>query len=218
LSGVTIENPSSVSIDVNVQVGADTVVEAGVRLRGQTTIGPDCRIGAGSILRDCEVGADVQILPYVVAQDTRIGPSAWIGPFARLRQQSIVRERVHIGNFVELKNTLMEAGAKANHLSYLGDSTIGGGSNIGAGTVTCNYDGVNKHPTHIGEDVFVGSNSTLIAPVRIERAAYIAAGSVITDNVEEEALAIGRGRQVNKPGWVKKRRQKMAGKTAQEKA
>jgi bifunctional UDP-N-acetylglucosamine pyrophosphorylase / glucosamine-1-phosphate N-acetyltransferase len=218
LSGVTIENPPSVSIDVNVEVGADTVIEAGVQLRGQTTVGPDCRIGAGSILRDSEVGAGVRILPYVVAQDTRIGASAWIGPFARLRQNSTVGENVHIGNFVELKKTVMESGAKANHLSYLGDSTIGAGSNIGAGTITCNYDGINKHPTHIGEGVFVGSNSTLVAPVRIERAAYIAAGSVITANVEEEALAIGRGRQENKLGWVKKRRQKMAEKSGQEKA
>lgn len=218
LSGVTIENPDSVSIDVDVEVGADTVVEAGVQLRGKTSIGSDCRIGAGSVLRDCKVDSSVRVLPYVVAQDTQIGPGASIGPFARLRQQSVVGEGVHIGNFVELKKTTMDARAKANHLAYLGDSTIGSGSNIGAGAITCNYDGVHKHPTRIGEGVFVGSNSTLVAPVNIGESAYIAAGSVITEDVEGGALAIGRGRQANKPGWVKKRRQQLSDNTAPEKS
>jgi bifunctional UDP-N-acetylglucosamine pyrophosphorylase / glucosamine-1-phosphate N-acetyltransferase len=145
-----------------------------------------------------------------VAQDTQIGPGALVGPFARLRQQSVLGEGVHVGNFVELKKTTMGAQAKANHLTYLGDSTIGGGTNIGAGTITCNYDGLHKHPTEIGSGVFVGSNSTLVAPLRIGHAAYIAAGSVITDDVEEEALAIGRERQVTKSGWVRKRRAQLA--------
>lgn len=210
LSGVTIENPDSVLIDAHVEVGADSIIEAGVQLRGNTKIGTDCRIGTGSVLRDCDIDTGVHILPYVVAQDTQIGPGAWVGPFARLRQQSVIGEGVHIGNFVELKKTTMGAQAKANHLTYLGDSTIGGGTNIGAGTITCNYDGLHKHPTEIGRGVFVGSNSTLVAPVRIGEAAYIAAGSVITDDVEGEALAIGRERQVTKPGWVKKRREQLA--------
>ena len=166
LSGVTIENPASVSVDVDVEVGLN-LLEAGVQLRGKTTIGPNCSIGAGSILRDCKIDSEVRVLPYVVAQDTQIGAGAWVGPFARLREQSVVGEGVHIGNFVELKKTTMGAKAKANHLAYLGDSTIGSGSNIGAGAITCNYDGVHKHPTRIGEGVFIGSNSTLVAPVSI---------------------------------------------------
>ena len=167
LSGVTIENPDSVLVDVNVLVGIDTVIGAGVQLRGNTTVGANCRIGAGSILRNCAIEDKVEVLPYVVAQDTRIGKAAWVGPFARLRQNANLGAGVHIGNFVELKNTTMEAGAKANHLAYLGDAAVGAGTNIGAGTITCNYDGVNKHRTEIEEGVFVGSNSTLIAPIRL---------------------------------------------------
>jgi bifunctional UDP-N-acetylglucosamine pyrophosphorylase/glucosamine-1-phosphate N-acetyltransferase len=129
-----------------------------------------------------------------------------VGPFARLRQNADVGPDVHIGNFVELKNTVMAPGAKANHLAYLGDASIGSGSNVGAGTITCNYDGVHKHRTEIEDGVFVGSNSTLVAPVRLGSGSYVAAGSVITDDVEPDALALGRERQVNKPEWAKKRR------------
>jgi bifunctional UDP-N-acetylglucosamine pyrophosphorylase/glucosamine-1-phosphate N-acetyltransferase len=209
LSGVTIENPESILIDVGVTVGADTLIGANVQLRGQTRVGTNCRIGAGSILRNCVIDNDVEILPYVVAQDTVIGRGAFVGPFARLRQKSDVGPEVHIGNFVELKNTTLAAGAKANHLAYLGDSTIGTKTNVGAGTITCNYDGVNKHRTEIEENVFVGSNSTLVAPVRLGAGAYVAAGSVITTDVEADALAIGRGRQENKPEWAKRRRAAM---------
>jgi bifunctional UDP-N-acetylglucosamine pyrophosphorylase/glucosamine-1-phosphate N-acetyltransferase len=212
LSGVTIENPESVLIDVGVTVGADTLIGANVQLRGQTRVGTNCRIGAGSILRNCVIDDDVEILPYVVAQDTVIGRGAFVGPFARLRQKADVGPEVHIGNFVELKNTTMAAGAKANHLAYLGDSTIGTKTNVGAGTITCNYDGVNKHRTEIEENVFVGSNSTLVAPVRLGAGAYVAAGSVITTDVEADALAIGRGRQENKPEWAKRRRAAMQDK------
>jgi bifunctional UDP-N-acetylglucosamine pyrophosphorylase/glucosamine-1-phosphate N-acetyltransferase len=206
LSGVTIESPSSVLVDVNVKVGVDTLIGANVQLRGTTTVGDGCSIGAGSILRDCQVGEDVQILPYVVAQNTNIRSGAWVGPFARLRQNADVGPDVHIGNFVELKNTVMAPGAKANHLAYLGDASIGSRSNVGAGTITCNYDGVHKHRTEIEDGVFVGSNSTLVAPVRLGAGSYVAAGSVITDDVEPDALALGRERQVNKPEWAKKRR------------
>jgi bifunctional UDP-N-acetylglucosamine pyrophosphorylase / glucosamine-1-phosphate N-acetyltransferase len=206
LSGVTIENPESVLVDVNVTVGMDTLIGANAQLRGQTKVGGNCRIGAGSILRNCVIEDEVEILPYVVAQDTRIGKGAFVGPFARLRQKADVGPDVHIGNFVELKNTSMAAGSKANHLAYLGDTTIGKGTNVGAGTITCNYDGLNKHRTEIEEGVFVGSNSTLVAPVRLGSGAYIAAGSVITNDVEADALAIGRGRQENKPDWAKRRR------------
>jgi bifunctional UDP-N-acetylglucosamine pyrophosphorylase/glucosamine-1-phosphate N-acetyltransferase len=208
LSGVTMENPDSVLIDFGVIVGLDTLIGANVQLRGATSVGANCRIGAGSILRDCAVGDDVNILPYVVAENTRIGKGASIGPFARFRQSVELGEDVHIGNFVELKKTTMRTGAKANHLAYLGDSTIGRRVNVGAGTITCNYDGQSKFPTHIGDDVFVGSNSTLVAPLQLGAGSYVAAGSVITNDVDTDALALGRGRQVNKAGWAKSRRER----------
>lgn len=206
LGGVTIENPSSVLIDAGVTVGAETMIGANVQLRGKTRIGERCTIGAGSILRDCVLEDDVTLFPYVVAQDSTIGKGSLTGPFSRLRQKAHVGEHVHIGNFVELKNTAMENGAKANHLAYLGDTRIGEGSNVGAGTITCNYDGVHKHPTVIESNVFVGSNATLVAPIRLGAGSYIAAGSVITDDVAPGDLAIGRQRQIVKPGWAKKRR------------
>jgi bifunctional UDP-N-acetylglucosamine pyrophosphorylase/glucosamine-1-phosphate N-acetyltransferase len=206
VAGVTIENPASVSIDVDVSVGADTVIEANVQLRSGTRIGENCRIGAGSVLRDCEVGDDTVILPYVVATDSRIGSHASVGPFSRLRMNAYAGDDSHIGNFVELKKTRLGVGAKASHLAYLGDAVIGAESNIGAGTITCNYDGHKKHQTHIGNGVFVGSNSTLVAPLTLEDGSFVAAGSVITKTVEADALAIGRSHQANKPGWAKRRR------------
>jgi bifunctional UDP-N-acetylglucosamine pyrophosphorylase / glucosamine-1-phosphate N-acetyltransferase len=142
----------------------------------------------------------------VVAEDSSIGAESFVGPFARLRLNAETAEGAHVGNFVELKKTRLGNGSKANHLAYLGDSDIGAGSNIGAGTITCNYDGQKKHPTQIGDRVFVGSNSTLVAPLAIADGAYIAAGSVITKNVAQDALAVGRAYQVDKPGWAKKRR------------
>ncbi|HEY7303625.1 MAG TPA: bifunctional UDP-N-acetylglucosamine diphosphorylase/glucosamine-1-phosphate N-acetyltransferase GlmU [Bryobacteraceae bacterium] len=211
LAGVTIENPESVSIDARVDVGPDTVIEANVQLRGATRIGSNCRIGTGSVLRDCEIGDSVTILPYVVAETSFVRNGASVGPFARMRLNAEAGEATHIGNFVELKKTSLGMGSKANHLAYLGDSAIGAGVNIGAGTITCNYDGVTKHATHIADNVFVGSNSTLVAPLDIEEGAYVAAGSVITKRVEADALAIGRAYQVDKPGWAKRRRE-MKGK------
>ncbi len=207
LNGVTIEKPETVTIDMDVEVGQDTVIEAHVELRGATKIGAECRIGAGSLLRDCEIADAVRILPYVVAERTKIGHSAWVGPFSRLRQNAVVGDHCHIGNYVELKNTTMDQRSKANHLAYLGDAFIGEATNVGAGTITCNYDGTHKHPTRIEDHVFVGSNSTLVAPLTIGSGAYIAAGSVITHEVEQDALALGRSRQADKPGWAKKRRE-----------
>ncbi|MGI8958757.1 MAG: bifunctional UDP-N-acetylglucosamine diphosphorylase/glucosamine-1-phosphate N-acetyltransferase GlmU [Bryobacteraceae bacterium] len=206
LSGVTIENPESVTIDVDVQIGDDSLVEANVQLRGQTRIGVNCRIATGSVLRDCEIGDDVTILPYVVAEASVIGANASVGPFSRLRMHAEASENTHIGNFVELKKTKLGRGAKASHLAYLGDSVIGSDVNIGAGTITCNYDGQQKHQTSIADNVFVGSNSTLVAPLSIGDGAFIAAGSVITKSVEPDALAIGRAYQQNKAEWAKKRR------------
>jgi len=207
LNGVTIENPESVTIDVNVSVEADSVIEANVQLRGRTRIGTGCRIGAGSILRSCQIGDDVTILPYVVAEASAIKAKASVGPFSRLRMQAEADEGSHIGNFVELKKTKLGRGAKASHLAYLGDSTIGANANIGAGTITCNYDGQKKHQTIVGVGAFIGSNSTLVAPVTIGDGAYTAAGSVITKDVAPDALAIGRARQEEKPEWARKRRQ-----------
>lgn len=207
LAGVTLESPDSITIDADVHVGPDSIVEANVQLRGRTRIGANCRIGAGSVLRNCEVGEGVTILPYVIAEASSIGSHASIGPFARLRLNAEAAEETHIGNFVELKKTRLGKGSKASHLAYLGDATLGANVNVGAGTITCNYDGKRKHPTTIGDGVFVGSNSTLIAPLTISEGAYIAAGSTITTNVDADALAIGRTRQVEKPGWAKRRRE-----------
>lgn len=206
LAGVTVENPESVTIDVDVEIGQDSLIEPNVQLRGRTRIGSNCRIGAGSVLRDCEIADCATILPYVVAEASSIGAGAIVGPFARLRLNAEAGESTHIGNFVELKKTKLGKGSKANHLAYLGDAAIGAGVNVGAGAITCNYDGRQKHATVIEDGVFVGSNSTLIAPLTISEDAYIAAGSTITQNVEADALALGRSRQVNKPGWAKKRR------------
>jgi bifunctional UDP-N-acetylglucosamine pyrophosphorylase/glucosamine-1-phosphate N-acetyltransferase len=205
LSGVTIENPDSVIIDMDVEIAEDSLIEANVQLRGHTHIGANCRIGTGTVLRDCEIGDGVTILPYVVAEASLIGANASVGPFSRLRMHAEASENTHIGNFVELKKTKLGRGAKASHLAYLGDSVIGSDVNIGAGTITCNYDGQQKHQTTIADNAFVGSNSTLVAPLTIGEGAFIAAGSVITKNVEPNSLAIGRAYQVNKAGWAKRR-------------
>ena len=206
LAGVTMEFPETITIDPDVEVGQDCTIASGVQLRGKTRIGRDCHIGVGSILRDCELGNGVSILPYVVADQSKFGDGADAGPFARLRMNAEAEAGTHIGNFVELKKTRLGSGSKASHLTYLGDATIGADTNIGAGTITCNYDGQKKNPTVIGEGAFIGSNSTLIAPLTIESGAYIAAGSTITKDVAEDALALGRAHQVEKPGWAKRRR------------
>jgi len=208
LAGVTIEKPETVTIDADVFIGIDTVVEPFAQILGRTTIGENCRIGACAIIRDSELADDVQIGPFTVVGTSRLERGVHAGPFARLRLENHVEEGAHIGNFVELKKTHMGAEAKANHLAYLGDSEIGAQVNIGAGTITCNYDGHEKHRTRIGKGAFVGSNSTLVAPIEIGDGAYLAAGSVVTDPVPPDALALGRARQVIKEEWAKKRRGK----------
>ena len=208
LGGVTIEQPETVAIDCGVSIGMDTEIGPFVQILGSTTIGENCRIGAGAVIQDCEIADGVEVGPYTLMASSRLERGVVAGPFARLRMDNVVEAGAHIGNFVELKKTHMGAGAKANHLAYLGDSTIGARTNIGAGTITCNYDGSKKHPTQIGESSFVGSNSTLVAPLEIGAGAYIAAGSVITDPVPADALAVGRQRQVNKEEWAKKRRER----------
>ena len=211
LGGVTIERPETVTIDTCVECGQDTSIEPFARLLGGTRVGENCRIGAGAILENATLGADVSVAPYTVIVDSRLDSGASAGPFARLRMDAHIGEKARVGNFVELKKTHLGAGAKSQHLAYLGDAEIGANSNIGAGTITCNYDGERKHETKIGESAFIGSNSTLVAPVEIARDSYVAAGSVITDQVPEGALALGRARQVNKPGWVEARRKKRRG-------
>jgi bifunctional UDP-N-acetylglucosamine pyrophosphorylase/glucosamine-1-phosphate N-acetyltransferase len=186
----------------------DTVIEPFVQIRGKTVIGENCRIGACSVIADSELADEVEVGPFTIIGTSRLERGVHAGPFARLRVDNHVEAGAHIGNFVELKKTRMAAGAKAMHLAYLGDSRIGRKVNIGAGTITCNYDGVSKNPTNIGDGVFVGSNSTLVAPIDIGEGAYLAAGSVITDPVPPDALALGRARQVVKEGWAKKRREK----------
>ena len=208
LSGVTIERPETVTIDASVRVGADTIIEPFARLTGNTVIGKDCRIGQGAILDSATLAHDVTIAPYTLINDSRVGPGARVGPFARIRMDAQVGSQARIGNFVELKKTRFGAGAKSQHLAYLGDSEIGERANIGAGTITCNYDGEKKHATKIGAGAFIGSNATIVAPVESGAESYIGAGSVITEAVPAHALALGRGRQVNKEGWVKKRKKK----------
>jgi bifunctional UDP-N-acetylglucosamine pyrophosphorylase / glucosamine-1-phosphate N-acetyltransferase len=213
LGGVTIERPETVAIDAHVRIGTDTIVEPFARLLGNTAIGEDCRIGQGAILESAELADRVVVAPYTLIADSRVDPGAQVGPFARLRMQTQVGPEARIGNFVELKKTRLGAGAKSQHLAYLGDSEIGERVNVGAGTITCNYDGEKKHVTKIGAGAFIGSNSTLVAPVEIAQDSYVAAGSVITEAVPSNALALGRARQVNKPGWVKNRKKKIAKKS-----
>jgi len=205
-AGVTIEKPDTVTLDLDVQAGADSVIEAFAQLLGDTRIGEDCRVGACSILRDSHLSDGVTVHPFCHIQGAQVAAGAIVGPFARLRPGSEIGAAAHIGNFVELKKTKLGAGAKANHLAYLGDSEIGVKANIGAGTITCNYDGHAKHRTTIGAGAFVGSNATLVAPVEIGDGSYVGAASVITKDVPADALAVGRAHQLNKEGWAKKRR------------
>lgn len=212
LDGVTIEKPETVSIDSQVRIGMDTIVGPFTQILGDTVIGEDCRVGAGSIIESSTLADRVEVLPLTIVSSSRIDSGTHVGPFARLRMENHVEAGAHIGNFVELKKTRLGAGAKASHLTYLGDSDIGAQVNIGAGTITCNYDGVRKHQTKIGQGAFVGSNSTLVAPVQVGDGSYIGAGSVITDAVPSDALALGRGRQVVKEGWVEKRKSEQRAK------
>jgi bifunctional UDP-N-acetylglucosamine pyrophosphorylase/glucosamine-1-phosphate N-acetyltransferase len=190
-----------------VEVGQDTIVETGVQLKGRTVVGSDCRVGSHSILDNVTLGDGAVVHPFSYIQDATIESGAEAGPYARMRMGAVVESGAHVGNFVELKKTRLGKGSKAMHLAYLGDSTIGENVNIGAGTITCNYDGRKKHPTVIGDGAFVGSNSTLVAPVEVGEGAYVAAGSVITEKVPEDALALGRSRQTVKDGWAKRRRE-----------
>jgi bifunctional UDP-N-acetylglucosamine pyrophosphorylase/glucosamine-1-phosphate N-acetyltransferase len=208
-AGATIYLPETVVIDPDVSVGPDTVIEPGVQLLGETRVGARCTIQTGSVLHDVRVDDDVTVGAHCVATASRLHAKSSIGPFSRLRPGADIRSGAHIGNFVEVKKSVVHEGAKAMHLTYLGDASVGRGSNIGAGTITCNYDGVAKYQTSIGERVFIGSDTALVAPIRVGDGAYVAAGSTLTENVPAEALALARGRQVNKPDWARKRRLEM---------
>ena len=205
--GVTIFYPHTCVIDSDVQVGADTVIEPFVQLLGKTRIGADCRIRSYSVIGNSVIGDRVTVKPGTIMEDSRVGAGAVLGPYTHMRPGSDVGEGAHLGNFVETKKIKLGKGSKANHLSYLGDTEIGEGVNIGAGTITCNYDGVNKHKTVIEDGVFIGSDSTLVAPVTIGRGAYIAAASCITEDVPADALALGRARQSVKEGWAREKRE-----------
>jgi len=205
-NGVTIFYPHTCVIDSDVEVGADTVIEPFVQLLGSTKIGADCRIRSYSVIGNSIIGDRVTVKPGTIMEDSRVGAGAVLGPYSHLRPGSDVGEGAHVGNFVETKKIKLGKGSKANHLSYLGDAEIGEGVNIGAGTITCNYDGVNKHKTVIEDGVFIGSDSTLVAPVNIGRGAYVAAASCITEDVPADALALGRSRQTVKEGWARAKR------------
>jgi bifunctional UDP-N-acetylglucosamine pyrophosphorylase/glucosamine-1-phosphate N-acetyltransferase len=205
-AGVTIFRPETVVIDTGVTVGADTVIEPFVQLLGETKVGEECRIRSYSVLEDATIGSHVLVRQGCVITQSRVDDGALLGPYAHIRPESEIGEGAHVGNFVETKKVRLGKGSKASHLTYLGDAEIGAGVNVGAGVITCNYDGVKKQKTIIGDGAFVGSDSTLVAPVTVGKGAYIAAGSCITEDVPADALALGRARQTIKEGWSAARR------------
>ena len=210
-AGVTIEDPATTWVDMDVAVGPDTVIHPGVFLQGRTRVGARCELHAGVRIVDSTLGDDVTVLDHCLVQGAALADGARVGPFAHLRPGAAVGEGAKVGNFVEMKKSSLGRGSKANHLSYLGDATIGDGVNVGAGTITCNYDGERKHPTTIGDRVFIGSGAQLVAPVTLGDDAYVGAGSCVTDDVPAGALAVARGRQVVKDGWSGRRREKRSG-------
>jgi len=216
-AGATIFFPSTCVIDSDVEIGPDTTIEPFVQLLGRTRVGSDCRIRSYSVINNSEIGDSVTILPGTIMDESRVANAAIIGPYSRLRPGSEIGEGAHLGNFVETKKIKLGKGSKANHLSYLGDAQIGAGVNVGAGTITCNYDGVHKHTTVIEDGVFVGSDTTLVAPLTVGKSAYVAAGSCITEDVPPDSLALGRSRQVVKEGWAKAKRAATAEKKLAEK-
>jgi bifunctional UDP-N-acetylglucosamine pyrophosphorylase/glucosamine-1-phosphate N-acetyltransferase len=211
-AGVTIEDPATTYIDGGVQIGADTIIHPGVAIEGGTVIGSACEIHSGVRIVDSRIGDRVTVLNHCVITSASIASDAKVGPFAHLRPETDVRVGAHVGNFVELKKTVLGAGSKANHLAYLGDATIGAGVNVGAGTITCNYDGVNKNATVIKDGAFIGSDSQLIAPVTIGEGAYVGSGTTVREDVPPGALAVSAGKQRNIEGWVGKRKTKKLGR------
>jgi bifunctional UDP-N-acetylglucosamine pyrophosphorylase / glucosamine-1-phosphate N-acetyltransferase len=205
--GVTIFYPATCVIDADVKIAPDTVIEPYVQLLGDTKVGTACRVRSYSVIRDSEIGDGVTIRPGSLIEGSRVDAGAVIGPYSHLRPGTEIGEGAHVGNFVETKKIKLGKGSKANHLTYLGDAEVGAGVNIGAGTITCNYDGVNKHKTVIDDGVFIGSDSTLVAPVRVGKGAYVGAASCITEDVPADALAVGRSRKIVKEGWARAKRE-----------
>ncbi|MGC8820447.1 MAG: bifunctional UDP-N-acetylglucosamine diphosphorylase/glucosamine-1-phosphate N-acetyltransferase GlmU [Fervidobacterium sp.] len=208
LAGVTIVDPSSTFIGPDVQIGVDTIIQPFTIIEGKTIIGEDCEIGPYTHIIDSVIANNVKVLRSEVEKST-IENNVSVGPFSRLREGTVLKENVKIGNFVETKKSLIGKNSKAQHLTYLGDAIVGEDVNVGAGTITCNYDGYRKYPTYIGDGAFIGSNSSLVAPVKIGKGAITGAGSVITEDVPDDALALGRARQIIKEGWAKKKREEM---------
>ena len=212
-AGVTIEDPATAYIDRDVAVGADTIIHPNVSLEGTTTIGRGCEIHSGVRIVNSAVADGATIFNHCVITDARVAVGAHVGPFAHLRNQADVREHARVGNFVELKKTVLGAGSKSMHLAYLGDATIGEKVNIGAGTITCNYDGEKKNPTVIEDGAFIGSDSQLIAPVTIGKGAYVGSGTTVRENVPPDALAVSAGKQRNVEHWATARRKKRGPRT-----
>jgi len=208
--GVRVEDPATTHIGPDVAVERDVLLRPFTILEGRTVIRAGAAVGPFVRLVDVEVGPGAQILDHCLLRECVVEAGAGVGPFTHVRPGSRIGAGARVGNFVELKKTFLGERAKAQHLSYLGDTTVGREVNIGAGTITCNYDGVAKHPTVIGEGAFIGSDSTLVAPVTVGDGAYVAAGSTITEDVPQDALALGRARQVTKPGWAARRRARLA--------
>ena len=210
--GVTIFYPDTCVIDWDVEVGADTTIEPFVQLLGKTRIGNDCRIRSYSVIQNSRIADDVLIKPGCVLDEATVSNGAILGPYSHLRPGSEIGEGAHVGNFVETKKIRLGKKSKANHLTYLGDAEIGEGVNIGAGTITCNYDGLHKYKTIIEDGAFIGSDTTLVAPVKVGKGAYVAAASCITQDVPPDSLALGRAKQVVKEGWANKKREKNSSK------
>ena len=204
--GITLSDASRVDVRGGVSAGKDCSIDVNVILEGEITLGTNVSIGPNCYLKDVVISDNVSIEAFSHIVSTQIGADCSVGPYARLREGTVLEDQAKIGNFVETKKTKIGKGSKANHLAYLGDAEVGEGSNIGAGTITCNYDGTNKHQTKIGDKTFVGTNSSLVAPLNIGNNSYIGAGSVITKDVEDDALAVARGKQSNKPGWAKNKK------------
>jgi len=207
-AGVTLLDAATTYVDDSVTVGAGTVLHPGVTLEGRTTIGANCRVRSWVRITDSTIGDNVVINDTCIIVESRVDAGARVGPFAHIRPASHVKRDARVGNFVELKKTVLGDGSKANHLSYLGDATIGAGANIGAGTITCNYDGVRKHQTIIEDGAFIGSDTQLVAPVTVGAGSYVAAGSSITHDVPAGALGVARAKQTNIEGWVARKKKK----------
>ena len=204
IAGATLADPARLDVRGEVSTGRDVQIDVNVVFEGRVVLGDRVRIGANCVLRDCTIADDVEIRPFTLIEQAEVGTRAQLGPYARLRPGTVLAEDTHVGNFVELKNSTLAAGAKANHLSYIGDATVGAAVNIGAGTITCNYDGVNKSRTVIGDGAFIGSDATLVAPVTIGAGAYIGAGSTITKEAPAGKLTLTRAKQTTVENWKPK--------------